>query len=552
MKEPRELLAPIVVCLLCWTPPVAAQTPSLPLFGHIVIVVDENASYTSVVGNSSMPYLNSLISTYGLAANYIADTHPSIGNYFVLTTGQILTNDDGQTPSSFPVSVDNIAHELEAAGKAWKDYHEQSGTYYVRHDPLAYMTNINSANIVDFSQFAGDLANANLPNLSWVVPNGCDDAHDCPLSTADSWLQANLDPLIKSALFQKDGLLIITFDEDGSGSGVGCTTAQIESGTWCGGHVATVLVSPQLVSAGFESSNSYHHENVLKLMMQGLGLTTYPGASANAANMADFFAAAPAVTLSPQALTFSNQPVGTTSSPQTVTLQNTSTLSANISSIAISGTGAGCFAQTNNCGSSLAAGASCTIDVTFTAGAAGTVTATLTVTDNASDSPQTVGLTGAAATPVAGVSPPSLTFGNQNAGTTSGSQPVTLSNTGNAPLTITSLAISANFGETNNCGGSVAAGGSCTINVTFSPAATGPLTGTLSITDNNQGAAGSTQSVALSGTGQDFTLAAASGSPTSATVAPGSPASYTLSVGGEGGFSQSVTFTCTGAPSEAT
>jgi hypothetical protein len=98
----------------------------------------------------------------------------------------------------------------------------------------------------------------------------------------------------------------------------------------------------------------------------------------------------------------------------------------------------------------------------------------------------------------------------------------------------------------------VAAGGSCTINVTFSPAATGPLTGTLSITDNNQGAAGSTQSVALSGTGQDFTLAAASGSPTSATVAPGSPASYTLSVGGEGGFSQSVTFTCTGAPSEAT
>ena len=137
-------------------------------------------------------------------------------------------------------------------------------------------------------------------------------------------------------------------------------------------------------------------------------------------------------------------------------------------------------------------------------------------------------------------------------GTTSASQPVTLSNTGNAALTISSIATSANFGQTNNCGGSVAASGSCTINVTFSPTATGPLTGTLTITDNSNGVAGSTQSVALSGTGQDFTLAPPSGSSTSATVAPGQSATYTLSVAGEGGFNQSVSFTCTGAPSEAT
>ena len=102
---------------------------------------------------------------------------------------------------------------------------------------------------------------------------------------------------------------------------------------------------------------------------------------------------------------------------------------------------------------------------------------------------------------MAGVSPASLTFGNQSLGTTSGSKPLTLSNTGAAVLTITSIATSANFGETDNCGGSVAAGGSCTINVTFFPTTTGTLTGTLTITDNNNGVTGSTQTVGLTGAG---------------------------------------------------
>ena len=103
--------------------------------------------------------------------------------------------------------------------------------------------------------------------------------------------------------------------------------------------------------------------------------------------------------------------------------------------------------------------------------------------------------------PIAGVSPSSLTFGNQNVGTTSGSQPVTLSNTGDAALTIASIAPSANFGESDNCAGSVAVSGSCTINVTFTPTSGGPVSGALTITDNSNGVAGSTQTVTLSGTG---------------------------------------------------
>src|SRR5258708_1471474 len=101
-----------------------------PQFGHVAIVVEENTNYASVVGSTSMPYLNGLINQYGLGTQYYANTHPSIGNYFMLTTGQILTNDDSQTPSSFPVSADNIPRELELAGKTLRDDHALTRTSY--------------------------------------------------------------------------------------------------------------------------------------------------------------------------------------------------------------------------------------------------------------------------------------------------------------------------------------------------------------------------------------------------------------------------------------
>lgn len=191
---------------------IAPASANLPSFVHVVVVVEENTIYTSVVGNSSMAYLNSLINQYGLATQYYADTHPSIGNYFMLTTGQILTNNDSMTPSSFPVSTDNVVRELINAGKTWKAYAESlpsvgylggdttsgGGQYYVRHVPMAYLTDVQNSstqrqNLVPFTQFAQDLGAGNLPNFSFITPNGCNDAHDCSLSTADNWLKSNID-----------------------------------------------------------------------------------------------------------------------------------------------------------------------------------------------------------------------------------------------------------------------------------------------------------------------------------------------------------------------
>jgi len=217
---------------------------------------------------------------------------------------------------------------------------------------------------------------------------------------------------------------------------------------------------------------------------------------------------APVTSLSTSSLAFASQLVGTTSGAQAVTLTNNGSVPLTISAIGLSGTNAADFAQTNTCGTlpaTILPGANCAANVTFTPSFVGGESATLTFTDNSNGvngSTQTVSLSGkGVGTPVASLSPTSLSFSPQRVGTTSASQPVTLNNTGNAALTITSIATSANFGETDNCAGSVAASGSCTINVTFSPTATGPLTGALTITDDNNGVTGSTQKVNLSGTG---------------------------------------------------
>jgi hypothetical protein len=218
------------------------------------------------------------------------------------------------------------------------------------------------------------------------------------------------------------------------------------------------------------------------------------------------------VSLNPGSVSFGNQNTGTTSSAHTVTLTNSGTLALSISSIALSGTNASDFAQTNNCPASLSAGASCTINVTFTPGALGTRSASLTVTDNAAGSPQSVALSGTGATqaPAVTLNPTSVNFGNQSTGSTSSAQTITLTNSGTSPLTITSIALSgtnaSDFAQTNTCPAStstLAANGTCSISVTFTPGSTGARTASLTVTDN---AAGSPQSVALSGAGVSSTV----------------------------------------------
>src|SRR5438067_667636 len=263
---------------------------SVPRAGHVFLVMEENHSYSSVIGNSSMPYFNGLAQQYGLATQYYANTHPSIGNHFMLTTGQIITNDDSYSGT---VSADNLVREFISAGKTWKSYAESlpsvgytgsSSPYAKRHNPFAYFTDVvNSSteklNLVPFTQLKTDMANGQLPDFSYIVPNMNNDAHNGTLGTADTWLKNNIAPILAGSTFQQDGLMIIVFDES-----VDTDTSH------GGGHIAMLAIGPG-VKAGYKSTTTYQHQSTLKLIEQALGMSSFPGAAASAPGMSEFFGA---------------------------------------------------------------------------------------------------------------------------------------------------------------------------------------------------------------------------------------------------------------------
>jgi cytochrome c5 len=216
-------------------------------------------------------------------------------------------------------------------------------------------------------------------------------------------------------------------------------------------------------------------------------------------------AAAPAISLSSSSIAFGSMQVGMTVAAKTVTLTNSGTAALTISSITLGGTNAGDFMKSGTCvAGSVAAGASCTLGATFTPAAAGTRAASFSIVSNAPNSPHTVNLSGTGtaapppATPVASITPPSLSFGSVLVGSSSAAQTVTVANTGTAPLNVGAVAATGAFTATGCANMAVAAGANCKITVTFKPTAAGAATGSLSIAHN---ATGSPGTVALSGTG---------------------------------------------------
>lgn len=277
----------------------SSAAATLPIMDHVFLLVEENHSYSNVIGNSAMPYTNSLAKQYALATQYFANQHTSLPDYFWLTVGSAVTSSDAFTGT---VTADNVARALTAAGKSWRIYAEglPSAGYlgpdvipYARHhNPFVYFSDVvnssaEAGNIVPFTQLAVDLQNNTLPDYAMILPDLANDAHDCPnetasctdtqkLANADAWIQNNLGPLITSAAFQ-NSILIYTWDESVS-----------SDSAHGGGQVATILVSPK-VKTGFQSTTIYQHQSTLRLTMELLGVHDLPGAAANAPDMAEFF-----------------------------------------------------------------------------------------------------------------------------------------------------------------------------------------------------------------------------------------------------------------------
>jgi hypothetical protein len=205
----------------------------------------------------------------------------------------------------------------------------------------------------------------------------------------------------------------------------------------------------------------------------------------------------------PANLNFGSLPVGTTSPPQTASLTNFAATKVSIT-INITGTNSADFAQSNNCGASLPPNGSCKIQVTFSPSIVGNESASLNVTFQGS-APLSMPLTGVGTdqTFTVTLTPSSLAFATQLVGTTSPGQPATLTNTGNQPITISNIAATTPFSQTNNCPSNLGTDSNCQIQVAFTPTDKGTVNGTLSVTDD---AVGSPQTVALSGTGTAVVL----------------------------------------------
>jgi hypothetical protein len=227
-------------------------------------------------------------------------------------------------------------------------------------------------------------------------------------------------------------------------------------------------------------------------------------------NVAD----SPIVSPSPLSLSFSSQLVNTTSAKKAVTLKNTSAASVSINSVAATGNFG---VASNTCGSSLGAGASCTVNVTFTPSISGSLTGSLAISDSAPDSPQTVALSGTGNLPLT-ISPTTLSLGTITVGHSSTAKTVSLTNNESTTLSF-SFSASGNYSTNSSgttCGASLASKAKCNIAVTFTPTANGSVNGAVTITDT---AGFSPQLVGLSGTGSGGATAPLTFTPTTLSFA---------------------------------
>jgi Phosphoesterase family len=317
--------------MLCASVSGSAQV--VPLAQHVVLVVEENTSFSTAFPNG-MSWLSGEGKKYGYANNYYSDLTGSLLDYLYLASGSCESdyhcggapscslpsgahnfycngndcyNDSSckGTTTKDPITDENIFQLMDNQPLSWKvyvqNYLNAGGTvnvpdftsanqppfthYYARHNAAVWYNEVLSntlgsqGNIVDFEQFGIDVANNTLPRFAIILPDGCYNNHDgCfsnSLAEADSFLNSNLTPMLNLADFKSggSGLLIVTFDNGNSDDA---------------GKVFTAMIGPN-VKAGYVSNTSYKHENTLRTMLDALGIETYPGWSASVTDMSDFF-----------------------------------------------------------------------------------------------------------------------------------------------------------------------------------------------------------------------------------------------------------------------
>jgi hypothetical protein len=288
--KPKPTATPMPTATPTPTPtPTTSPAPStLPNFAHVFVILMENEEATAIIGNSAAPYINGLANQYGLASSYTAVGHPSEPNYLALWSGSTqAVTDDGVYNFA---TGSTLADQIEASGRSWhvaaqnvplgcyagataSNGPDGTGTYARKHEPAISWTSVSGnparcAGITDFSHF-----DPTVGSFWFIVPNLCNDMHDCSIATGDAFLRGFMPKILTSSAFA-NSVVFLTWDEG--------TTA-----TGGGGKVATIVISP-LGKPAFVSSTSHSHYSLVHTIENAWGLPCLANAcSAN--DLREFF-----------------------------------------------------------------------------------------------------------------------------------------------------------------------------------------------------------------------------------------------------------------------
>jgi phosphatidylinositol-3-phosphatase len=268
----------------------AVTRPDVP--GTVFTIVLENQNADDVLV-PSLPNLYALSETYGRADAYVSNHHPSLANYIEMTSGSTHGISNSNDPLS-NIQIDgeeNLADQLEAAGVPWRAYMDNMGEpcrmtsddpYGANHNPFVYYTSLTNdpercrERVVDFEEnFTADLASGAYRYM-WITPDRCNDMHDCPLEVGDAWLGRVVDQIMASAAYQDGGVIFILFDE-----------GFLRLGT-AAANLATVVISPQLVSPHYVTDTSFNHRSYLATIEDIFELPRLP-TTVDATPMNEFF-----------------------------------------------------------------------------------------------------------------------------------------------------------------------------------------------------------------------------------------------------------------------
>lgn len=255
-----------------------AHALPVPAQDHVIVVVMENMSYSEAI---VLPYIASLTTIGAKFTDFHAVAHPSQPNYFAMWAGNTIVSNDNCPAAGSPYPYANIGNSLQNAGKTWRSYAENlpvvggtacsydgsasTGLYTRKHCPWTYFNNVNHTSERPYSDLAVDIAANQLPNLAFVIPNNCHNAHNsstvgCSRANADTWLSQNLPAMINAV--GPNGFVVLTWDEDDSTEG---------------NRIMTIMIGPHVIP-GASSARTVYHYTMLRTIGDALGIPPVGGA----------------------------------------------------------------------------------------------------------------------------------------------------------------------------------------------------------------------------------------------------------------------------------